>query len=222
VNPDAYVNLIGENGDVWINGIPFEETIANAAIGAVQQATPNSVWSGGSTGTLPPLGLIKAVNDVAPGKYTQPVVGGWGYLGPKTNENPYVYKGAGCGMWGISDGYPDLWTRRQMVGVTVDLTVQREKLEQTQMALVRVIGELKEGSNSVDSINTRLTNSLDTLSGIVTDLSVLEEENLQFREQTTKKINDMNNILMFVIICVIVGFIAVSIGLFIILKSRKI
>jgi hypothetical protein len=217
---DTLVDIDGTNPDVYINGVNIE-SLATDTGAVVQQATPNSTWSGASTGTLPPLGLIPEVNAVAPGKYMNPVVGGMGYIGPKTNESPYVYKGSGCGMWGVSDGYPDLWGRRQMVGVTVDLTIQREKLAQTQAALVRAIGEIQTNNASIGTVNTQLSESLDTLSGIVTDLAVIEEENLQFREQTAQKINDMNNTLMLVIILVIVGFVAVAVGLCIILKSRK-
>jgi hypothetical protein len=217
---DASVNLIGDGSDVWINGAPLGGIISSAVSGAVQSATPNSMWSGASTGTLPPLGLIPEVNAIAPGKYMNPVVGGMGYIGPKTNESPYVYKGSGCGMWGVSDGYPDLWGRRQMVGVTVDLTIQREKLAQTQEALVRAIGEIQTNNASIGTVNTQLSENLDTLSGIVTDLAVIEEENLQFREQTAKKINDMNNTLTFTMICVAVGFLVVLVG-FVVLSKRK-
>jgi hypothetical protein len=220
-SPTTLVDIDGLNSTLYINGHDINQTVGAAISGGIQQATPNSQYSQASTGVLPPLGLIPAVNAVAPGKYTQSVIGGMGYLGPTTNENPFVYKGAGCGMWGVSDGYPDLWSRRQMVGVTVDLTVQREKLEQTQMALVKVIGELKNNSTSFEAVNSQLGTSLDTLSGVVTDLAVIEEENLQFRENTVKQFDNLYMVIIILSICVIVGFIAIAIFLGILLKSRK-
>jgi hypothetical protein len=206
VNPDAYVNLYGDNPDVYINGKDIDQTIGQAVSGAVQQSVPNA---------------IPEINAIAPGKYTQPVIGGMGYIGPITNESPFVYKGSGCGMWGVSDGYPDLWGRRQMVGVTVDLTIQREKLAQTQTALVKVIGEIQNNNASIGTVNTQLSESLDTLSGVVTDLAVIEEENLQFRERTLNKINDMNNTLIIIMVCCSVGFFVTMVGFLVVFKRKK-
>jgi hypothetical protein len=221
VNPDAYVNLYGDNPDVYINGKDIDQTIGQAVSGAVQQSVPNGVWGNGNTGMLPPLAAIPEINAIAPGKYTQPVIGGMGYIGPITNESPFVYKGSGCGMWGVSDGYPDLWGRRQMVGVTVDLTIQREKLAQTQTALVKVIGEIQNNNASIGTVNTQLSESLDTLSGVVTDLAVIEEENLQFRERTLNKINDMNNTLIIIMVCCSVGFFVTMVGFLVVFKRKK-
>jgi hypothetical protein len=221
-NPTTLVDIDGQNSILYINGHDINQTVGQAINGAVQSATPNSQWSGGSTGMLPPLANIQPELEVlAPGKYTQGRPGWLGYFSPKSNESPYVYKGSGCGMWGISDGYPDLWGRRQIAGIAPEFYLQKEKLNQTQIALVKVIGELKSGNDSIDSINTRLSANLDTLSGNVTDLSVIEEENLQYRIQTTKQIDNLYTIIIVMASCCIVVCIAIAIGFGILLKSRK-
>jgi hypothetical protein len=209
-NPQAYVNLYGDNGKVWVDGVPLEGIINSAMSGAVQNATPNSQWSDRNAGTLPPLSVIPEINTLAPGKYTQAVPANRGYYGVLTNQSPFVYKGAGCGMWGVSEGYPDLWGRRQIAGITIDYTIQKERLAQTQVALVKAIGELNDSKASVASVKGQLTDSIDNLKGITTDLSVMEAEGNAYRTQVDNKLKDLDgkfSLLLVGIIAFAVSFI---------------
>lgn len=221
-NPTTLVDIDGTGSTLYINGHDINQTISSAVSGAVQQATPNSQWSSASTGTLPPLAIVPEINTLAPGKYNNAVAGNEGYFSIKTNMDPFVYKGAGCGVWGISEGYPDLWSRRQLAGITIDYTIQKERLAQTQVALVKAIGEIQNNSASTESINARLSDSLDNLSAVTTDLSVMEQEGLIYRAQIAKQFDDVNlkfNILL--IACGLILALSVLFGIILFSKSRK-
>lgn len=221
VNPDAYVNLYGPNPDVFINGVDIDQTVSQAIGGAVQSATPNSVYVDRSPGVLPPLGIVPEINAIAPGKYTQPVAGNAGYFSVQSNLNPFVYKGAGCGVWGVSEGYPDLWSRRQLAGITIDYTIQKERLAQTQVALVKAIGEVQKNNASIETVGVQLNESLDNLKAVTTDLSVAEQEAVMYRQQVSKQFNDMSNQFLLLSILSAIGFVFLAVLVIVLFISKK-
>lgn len=221
VNPDAYVNLYGPNPDVFINGVDIDQTVSQAIGGAVQSATPNSVYADRSPGVLPPLGIVPEINAIAPGKYAQPVMGNVGYFSVQSNLNPFVYKGAGCGVWGVSEGYPDLWSRRQLAGITIDYTIQKERLAQTQVALVKAIGEVQKNNASIETVGVQLNESLDNLKAVTTDLSVAEQEAVMYRQQVSKQFNDMSNQFFLLSILSAIGFVFLAVLVIVLFISKK-
>jgi hypothetical protein len=122
-NPDAWIQLFGANPNVFINGVPLSTIVANGIGQAVSQAVRQSVPNGTYSGASSP---------------------GWqGYFGVDTNDSVVVienktqgkviysvYKGAGCGgKWGVSDAYPDFWSRRQLLGILPILAVYRNGID---------------------------------------------------------------------------------------------
>ena len=180
-NPDLGVNMYGDNPDVWINGVHLNQIAAQIGltVGSVQvqkaisSSLPNSRYSGASTGFLPPLATNPGVAEVAPGKYTQPLVGWKGYFCPDSNLDPSVYHGSGCGgTWGVCDGYSDFWCRRQIAGLAPEFVIQQEKLNTVIDALANVI-RMTENNNSQlsgDGGLEDLQNQTSELQGQITNL----------------------------------------------------
>jgi len=129
-NPDTWLTLWGDNPDVWINGRYLGSLATQADLGhAMSVAVRNSVPNG------------RYGNSSSPGYQ--------GYFGIKSNEaivvidheNPgkvaySVYKGAGCGgSWGLSDGWPDFWSRRQFLGLLPILEAHQRGVTENKKAI---------------------------------------------------------------------------------------
>jgi hypothetical protein len=147
-NPDVGVNIYGNNPGVWINGAPLPGIISSATSAATSAAiagsTPNGGYSGASTGTLPPLGNSPALAGLnTGGQYNNPLPGWRGYFCPTSNNDPAVYHGSGCGgKWGVADGWPDYWSRRQIAGLAPEFYAEKEKMNTAINALAKIIGEI--------------------------------------------------------------------------------
>lgn len=225
-NPDAWIYLNGDNPDVWINGYNLQDVISSgigqAVSQAVQQATPNSTYSGASTGTIPPLAAIKPeLQAIAPGKYTYSSPGWLGYFGVNTNITPYVYKGAGCGVWGVSDGYPDLWTRRQIAGFAPEFYLQKEKLNMSLIALSKLITESKGQDSAVSDLATQMQTGVQATADTALAVSVLEAENNQLHKQLEDKINSFNLMMICLASGIAVLLIAVIVLFVLFTKTKK-
>jgi hypothetical protein len=219
-NPDAYVNLYGDNGRAWINGVPLDGIISSAVSGAVQQATPNSQWSGGTTGVLPPLANVQPqLQQVAPDKYIYWTPGWLGYFGVSSNQNEYVYKGAGCGVWGVSDGYPDLWGRRQIAGLAPEFYLQKEKLNSTMQAVVKIIQENEKSTASYQGLSEQFKSYMVQTSDISLELAVAQAENTNLHKQLDKSIENINNILLW--FAVAIGILLCAVVLLVIMRVKR-
>ena len=219
-NPDAHVNLIGENPDVWINGANINDTISSAVNGAVQGATPNSVWSSTSTGLLPPLANIQPqLQQIAPDKYVYWTPGWLGYFGVNSNVSEYVYKGAGCGVWGVSDGYPDLWGRRQIAGLAPEFYLQKEKLNSTMQAVVKIIQENEKTNTSYQGLSEQMKSYMDQMADTNLELSVAQAENTNLHKQLDRAIENINMILVW--FAVAIGFLIGAVILLVVMRVKR-
>jgi hypothetical protein len=214
------VGIDANAANVWINGYGLDELAgwagyqagaqAGAAAGsaAFQNSASNSQYSGVGTGLLPPLSNIPAVAEVAPdGKYDSWTLGWQGFFCPHTNLDPMVYQGSGCGgIWGVCDGSPDMWTRRQIAGLAPEFVVQKEKLNTVIDALAKVImvtetnNHALNGNGGVAALKAQLAQLEDVSLG----LSVLEQEHAILETSVQKQKDDFNRKL--VIIASALGF----------------
>jgi len=224
--PDAYVNLYGNDPDVFVNGQGLDKLAAEAGAGAGASAamtfgTPNGQWSSASTGMLPPLATLEPeLNQIAPGKYSQPLVGWIGYFCPTTNLVPSVYKGAGCGgAWGVADGYPDLWTRRQIAGLAPKFYLQQEKLNMSMVALSKLIAENGGQNTEMLKLASQIQEQVDEITVTNLSVSVLEEENNVLHKELNKQLDQFNQILL--ALCVVVFFLVVSMVIVAVKLSKR-
>jgi len=203
-NPDAHVNMYGDNPDVWINGAGLDQLSAyfgaqaGAAAGAAaaSSSAANSVYSGVGTGMLP-LPTITSDGKVAsidsPG--TQWVPGWQGFFCPKTNLDPMVYHGSGCGgTWGVCDGWPDMWARRQIAGLAPEFRQTQNRLDVSYVALSKLIVATQDQDSNIVNINQALQDHLAQLSILSADVAILEKEHqalkvavLQQKEESDRK-----------------------------------
>lgn len=176
---------------------------ATAASRAVQNSVPNSQYSSASTGLLPPLSSNSVVAEVAPpGKYDNWVPGWQGYFCPDTNLDPRVYHGSGCGgKWGVCDGYPDMWVRRQIAGLAPEFVAQKEKLNTVIEALAKVIA-ITEKNNSMLNGNGGLPDLMKAqmaqLEDVSLGLSVLEQEHSILEAKVEQQARDFNRKLLII------------------------
>lgn len=181
-NPNFWANLYGNNPNVWINGEhlgSLSNTITNNVLGHAGNSGPNSSYSGASTGFLPPLGNTAGVAAVAPGQYDTPLVGWQGYFCPHDNTDLSVYKGSGCGgTWGVCDGYPDMWARRQIAGIAPEFAIQKAKLDTVIEALSKVITVTENNNHELNGngVVANIKNQIADLVDLRLNVSVLEEE----------------------------------------------
>jgi hypothetical protein len=161
----------------------------------LQNSAPNSTYSSASTGMLP-LPNISSDGRVAAIDSPETIwVPGWqGYFCPKTNLDPTVYKGSGCGVWGVADGYPDFWARRQIAGLAPEFRQQQAKMETSYLALAKLISASQEQDGSLVNVNQALQDHLAQLSILNTDLAMLEKEHqalkaevMQQKEESDRK-----------------------------------
>ncbi len=161
-NPDTWVNIFGANPDVFINGVSLSDIVNNGISAAVSKAVTQSVPNGQYSGALSP---------------------GWqGYFGIKNNFDYViiehrevgkvvysVYKGAGCGgAWGTVDGYPDMLSRRQLLGLLPILVGNKYQLED----LRKDVSVLRK---TEDDKQTYFNNEIVKLQTSITNLNVLIE-----------------------------------------------
>jgi hypothetical protein len=218
--PDAYINLYGINPDVFINGANINDTISNAVNGAVQSSTPNSTWSSASTGTLPPLANVQPqLQMIAPDKYVYWTPGWLGYFGVSSNQNSYVYKGAGCGVWGVSDGYPDLWGRRQIAGFAPEFYLQKEKLNSTMNAVVKIIQESEKTNSDYQGLSGQMKSYMEQVADTNLALSVTQAENTNLHKQLDRSIENINMILVW--FAVILGILIAAVILLSIRRVKR-
>jgi len=181
-NPNLWTNLYGNNPNVWINGEhlgSLSNTITNNILGHVGNGNPNSTYSSASTGFLPPLGNVAGVAAAAPGQYDNSYIGWQGYFCPHDNTDPSVYKGSGCGgVWGVCDGYPDMWARRQIAGIAPEFAIQKAKLDTVINALAKVITVTENNNHELNGngVVADIKNQIADLVDIRLNVSVLEEE----------------------------------------------
>lgn len=213
-NPDAHVNLYGDNPDVWINGNGLGALSyyggyfggAAAASMASQFNSPNNQYSQSSTGFLP-LPTITADGKVAQvGSAGTQWVEGWkGYFCPDSNEDIRVYKGAGCGgTWGVCDGYPDLWVRRQIAGLAPEFRQQQAKLDTSIVAISRLIMETKQNGTDLQLTNAALEQNLGQLAEVSVQLAILEGKfnDLEKAVALQKEESDRRLTFIFTIFCI--------------------
>ena len=152
---DLQVNVAATSANLWINGIPWEAVVSSAISQAVSMSAPNSQW---------------ATTDVT----------GWdGYYGITSNDVTItvnfddgrpsktfkIYRGAGCGNWGVNDGYPDSWGRRQILALAVRDAIreyQIEYLQRDQAEKAKIIASLSDNitemSENIISLQSQTEN----------------------------------------------------------------
>lgn len=206
---DVGVGVYGSNNSIWIDGIG---DLGSIGARAVQGSIPNSGYSQVGTGYLPPLSSYGVVAEVAPdGKYDGWLVGWRGYFSPDNNVDDAVYKGSGCGgTWGVCDGYPDMWTRRQIAGLAPEFVALYEKMETVIAALAKVIqvtnnnhAELN-GNGSVAELKLQLSQLADVshdLSVLAQRQAALEATVQQQRADYTRQLTILAAALAFVFVC---------------------
>lgn len=207
-NPDANVNLYGSNPDVWINGAALDQLAGyfgaqagaqaggSVASAALQNSAPNSTYSSVGTGMLPVPNITSDGRVAAIDSPDTKWVPGWqGFFCPKTNLDPMVYHGSGCGgTWGVCDGAADLWARRQLAGLAPEFRQTQNKLETSYVALAKLIAVSQEQNGSIVNVNQALQDHLAQLSILSTDLAMLEKQHqalkaevMQQREESDRK-----------------------------------
>lgn len=202
------LNVPGSNTNVGINGTDLGSIGAKALQGSI----PNSSYNQVGTGYLPPLNRYGVVAAVAPeGKYDQPLIGWRGYFSPDTNVDESVYKGSGCGgTWGVCDGYPDMWTRRQIAGLAPLFVAQYEKMETVIAALAKVIQVTNNNQTQLNGNGgvAELKLQLSQLADVSHDLSVLAQRQAaleatvqQQRADYTRQLTILAAALAFVFVC---------------------
>jgi len=210
-NPDAHVNMYGSNPDVWINGVGLGELSyyggyqggAAAASGALQNSAPNSAYSSVGTGMLP-LPNITSDGRVASidSPDTQWVPGWQGFFCPKTNSDPTVYHGSGCGgTWGVCDGSADMWARRQLAGLAPEFRQTQNRLDVSYVALSKLIVATQDQDGSIVNINQALQDHLAQLSILSADVAILEKEHqaLKLAVSQQKEESDRKTLILSII-----------------------
>jgi hypothetical protein len=209
------VGIDANEANVWINGYGLADLAAGmgyqagAAAGAAagsaafQNSVPNSRYSQASTGYLPPLSSNSVVAEVAPpGKYDNWVLGWQGYFCPHTNLDPMVYHGSGCGgKWGVCDGYPDMWVRRQIAGLAPEFVAQKEKLNTVIEALAKVIVTTEKYNgmlNGNGGISDLMKAQMAQLEDVSLGLSVLEQEHIILEARVEQQTRDFNRKLLII------------------------
>jgi len=202
------VDINASNANVWINGAD----LGAMGAGAVQGSIPNSGYSQVGTGYLPPLSSYGVVAEVAPdGKYDGWLIGWRGYFSPETNIDEAVYKGSGCGgTWGVCDGYPDMWTRRQIAGLAPQFVALYEKMETIIAAVAKVIDVTNNnhaqlnGNGTVAELKLQLSQLADVSVGL-TQLeqrcNTLETAVQQQRDDYNKKLTIVASVSAFIFLC---------------------
>jgi hypothetical protein len=197
------VGIDANEANVWINGYGLDSLAAGmgyqagavAGSAAFQHSASNSQFSQVGTGLLPPLSSIPAVAEVAPdGKYDAWTPGWQGYFCPHTNLDPMVYHGSGCGgTWGVCDGYPDMWCRRQLAGLAPEFVVQKEKLNTVIEALAKVITVTEANNHALNGNGAAVLKAqLAQLEDVSLGLSVLEQEHAILETSVQKQQDDFN------------------------------
>jgi hypothetical protein len=201
------VGIDANSANVWINGQGLADLAgqmgyqAGAAAGsaAFQNSASNSQYSSVGTGMLPPLNTNPAVAEVdRDGKYSNPTIGWQGFFCPHTNLDPMVYSGSGCGgTWGVCDGYPDMWMRRQIAGLAPEFVVQKEKLNTVIEALAKVITVTESNNHELngDGKVAAIKEQLRQLDDVSLELSVLEQEHIALARVVQKQQADFNRLL---------------------------
>lgn len=206
---DVGVGVYGSNNSIWIDGVG---DLGSLGARALQGSIPNSSYNEVGTGYLPPLNRYGVVAAVAPeGKYDQPLIGWRGYFSPETNVDESVYKGSGCGgTWGVCDGYPDMWTRRQIAGLAPMFVAQYEKMETVIAALAKVIQVTNNNQTQLNGNGgvAELKLQLSQLADVSHDLSVLAQRQAaleatvqQQRADYTRQLTILAAALAFVFVC---------------------
>jgi hypothetical protein len=202
------VDINASDANVWINGVD----LGAMGAGAVQGSTPNSDYSQVGTGNLPPLSNYGEVAEVSPdGKYDGWLIGWRGYFSPETNVDEAVYKGSGCGgTWGVCDGYPDMWTRRQIAGLAPHFVALYEKMNTVIAAVAKII-EVTDSNNAQLNGNgsvAELKLQLSQLADVSADVSRLEQrcDTLetavqQQRDDYNKKLTIVASVSAFIFVC---------------------
>lgn len=205
---NTWLDINAGNSNLWINGVDW----GSMGAGAVQGSIPNSGYSQVGTGYLPPLSSYGVVAEVAPdGKYDGWLVGWRGYFSPDTNIDEAVYKGSGCGgTWGVCDGYPDMWTRRQIAGLAPQFVALYEKMETVIAALAKVIDVTENnhaqlnGNGGVAELKLQLSQLADVSVGL-TQLeqrcNTLETAVQQQRNDYNKKLTIVASVSAFIFLC---------------------
>jgi hypothetical protein len=219
-NPDAHVNLFGNNPDVWINGNGLGQLSyyggyqggAAAASAASQFNTVNNQYSTSSTGLLP-LPNITSDGRVAdagsPG--TQWVEGWKGYFCPDSNDDIKVYKGGGCGgKWGVCDGYPDMWVRRQIAGLAPEFRQEQAKLQTSIVAISKLIMQTKQNGNNLEMTNAALQQNLEQLGEVSVNLAVLEKRHNELELAVAQQKEDSDRKLTYICIIFAAGMLGMA------------
>jgi hypothetical protein len=212
-NPNANVNLNGNNPSVWINGYGLGDLSyyagyqggAMAAAAGNGFSAPNGQYSSSSTGLLPlpnitPDGRVADVGSAG----TQWVAGWKGYFCPDTNEDISVYKGGGCGgTWGVCDGSPDMWSRRQIAGLAPEFRQQQNKLETSIAAISRLIMETRQHGTDMQYTQTALQQNLEQLGELSMSLAMLERRHDALEEMVAQQKDESDR--RFTLVCIVFG-----------------
>ncbi|RPJ63522.1 MAG: hypothetical protein EHM12_02060 [Dehalococcoidia bacterium] len=218
-NPDTNVNLYGNNPDVWINGYGLGELSygagyqggASAASNASQYNSVNNQYSSSSTGMLPIPNITSdgRVSDIN-SPDTKWVPGWQGYFCPKSNEDITVYKGGGCGgTWGVCDGYPDMWVRRQIAGLAPEFRQQQAKLQTSIVAISRLITETQQHGNDLEFTNAALQQNLEQLAEVSVNLAILEKKHNELEAMVAQQKEDSDRRCAYICIAFGAGMLAI-------------
>jgi hypothetical protein len=205
---DVVVDINASNANVWINGVDW----GSMGAAAVQGSISNGNYSQVGTGYLPPLSNYGVVAEVAPeGKYDGWLIGWRGYFSPETNVDEAVYKGSGCGgTWGVCDGYPDMWTRRQIAGLAPHFVAMYEKMETVIATLAKVIQVTEDnhaqlnGNGGVAELKLQLSQLADVSVGLAQleqRCDTLETAAQQQRNDYNKKLTIVASVSAFIFVC---------------------
>ena len=225
---NVWTDIFASNANVWINGQNLNDyqmgvqssihNLNNSIHNGVNNGVPNGQYSGASTGTLPVPGNWGTVagDDVTP-----PQLIGWlGYFSPDSNEDPRVYKGSGCGgTWGVCDGWPDMWARRQIAGIADEYAWQREQLDTVINALSKVILITEDHNSSLNGNGglSDVRNQLLLLEDVSLGLSILQQEHAALEATVQKQRADYDT--KFTIMASVSAFVLVCLTVYIVLLT---
>ena len=200
---DAWVNLNANDIDVWINGVPIDDIGKQYIMDAVNLSRPNGTYTGASSP-------------------------GWqGYFGITSNDdtvviehkNPgkvtyFVYNGAGCGgKWGVSDGYPDMWSRRQLLGLLPILATQQGQIDVIAEGLGKAIVVLENGKEVEVQTPVETYNAKEAVDNLYSNQIIVNEQ--------LNKLILTHNLSVYVI-AVVLGIIVVGLFIWNIYLYRKV
>lgn len=169
-NPDTWVDIWGINPDVWINGkhlSNYGKYWANYySSKAMRSSVPNGRYSGASSpGWQGYFGIysndvVLVIDHINPGKVSYS-----------------VYQGAGCGgKYGVNDGWPDFWSRRQLLGLLPILESHYRHILSLEKEAEELNTRIKNLETDFDKRITANYSTLEAQSQDMTSLSIVAKE----------------------------------------------